>query len=875
MTIEYKNGRVISSGNVPEGLIYIKEYYDDGENYNGCRLFGFLSIESTYNMWGELIKRETIREQRSYFGKNEYHCLLDVTIGERTYTARKVLKMTANEWKDENYKSFHYTQQSFSDNEFDYYRSLISDYIDGYHDYSSGVEISWEDDVIVNHDGYANGFQEKYYSTLKRVDFGTHIEWASRNIEGYYSPSEIHRLARDGWRIPTRYEFEELLHNSRITFSSNFKCGYCNIEHTSGWGGQVVLTLEAAKHNGWWIADDDVRAEQHVGYYLVNNPGGSPQVLRICDNPGNGISFIPAKQSETYSVILVKDKHALRNEIASSSINSHTVKSLHWYDLMEFPNSKVPYFQVQREGRYYFLNKDLNEFPRSGLEGVLYAEKDGNNLRYVDPKHTYDWRRIQDINPWVKVNGKWGKYDWERQTFEIIPQYDNPPVISYNYETNNEEVDRILAIDGKFGIVENGAIILSFIFDEISRIHNDLYACRRNGKWDIYSFSKKEFILSGLGSIESMASRLFKVEKDDQFGVFYAKTQNMYLDIEYDDIEYVGETYFIICDCGYYGVFDYSKGEYILDHKYESIKSYEVSRTNDRVFVAREDGYYGIFSAKRNSFILDTVYDEITIPENSSASYAILKQLTERDGDTVYVYGMFDIPSEIIFVDVAFDNIELISGKYATLEYQHAIGLVDLYTKRIIIECRTVFESIEVNGGDIYVSYCGNKVKYVEGQIPDLMKGFPLLPGINQIGRKPEIVLDYNNIPLSAVLRNSAFTIHQGDMIRIPEHCLVIRQKVKNEDLSPYCYYLAVERNGKPSWLGLGVLLIRDYKNQPIDDFRTKILQMDSLKAVIEYISGKKLYGGSYIVIKKYIVDSSGMPTSELRERSIPTIEMK
>ena len=188
------------------------------------------------------------------------------------------------------------------------------------------------------------------------------------------------------------------------------------------------------------------------------------------------------------------------------------------------------------------------------------------------------------------------------------------------------------------------------------------------------------------------------------------------------------------------------------------------------------------------------------------------------------------------------------------MEYQHALGLVDLYTKRIIIECRTVFESIEVNGGDIFVSYCGNKVKYVEGQIPDLMKGFPLLPGINQIGRKPEIVLDYNNIPLSAVLRNSAFTIHQGDMIRIPEHCLVIRQKVKNEDLSPYCYYLAVERNGKPSWLGLGVLLTRDYKNQPIDDFRTKILQMDSLKAVIEYISGKNYMADHILLLRNTLL---------------------
>lgn len=108
MTIDYKNGRGRVVGEEHQGLIYVAEFYDDGENYQGSKLFGFLSIKSTYNMWGELIERETIRERKSYFGKNEYHCLLDVTIGECTYTARKVLKMTANEWEEEDDKSLYY-----------------------------------------------------------------------------------------------------------------------------------------------------------------------------------------------------------------------------------------------------------------------------------------------------------------------------------------------------------------------------------------------------------------------------------------------------------------------------------------------------------------------------------------------------------------------------------------------------------------------------------------------------------------------------------------------------------------------------------------------------------------------------------------------
>lgn len=292
--------------------------------------------------------------------------------------------MTANEWEEEDDKSLHYTQQSFCDSEFDYYRRLISDYIDGYHDYSSGVEISWKDSVIVNHDGYANGFQEKYYSTLKRVDFGTHIEWASRNIEGYYSPSDIHRLARDGWRIPTRYEFEELLRNSRINFSSNFRCGFCNIEHTSGWGDKVVLTLEEAKHNGWWIVDDDVRAE-HVGYYLVDNPGGTPQVLRICDNPGNGISFIPAKQSETYSVILVKDKQALRNETAS----------------------------------LYFTDEELLVIERQGTDN--YSEDGKTFLNYVGKNHSINSYRVKDGT--LRIDDfafSWNPYDDEDEESDIL-----------------------------------------------------------------------------------------------------------------------------------------------------------------------------------------------------------------------------------------------------------------------------------------------------------------------------------------------------------------------------------------------------------------------------------------------------------------------
>ena len=328
MTIEYTEGRVRIAGEEPQGLIYVSEIYHNGENYHGNKLFGFLSIKSTYNMWGELIERETIRERKSYFGKNEYHCLLDVTIGERTYTAREVLKMTADEWEDENDKSLHYTQQSFSDSKFDYYRSLISDYIDGYHDYSSGVEISWQDSVIVNHDGFANGFQEKYYSTLKSVDFGTHIEWATKHLNDYYAPSDIERLSKFGWRVPTREEFEDLLYNrSAISFSNNYKCGYCNIEQKTGWGDKILLTLESAKHFGFWIQDDDADAG-HVGYYLINSPGRDAQVLRVCEDPNNRISVIPAKQGEKYSVILVKDKTSSPSSIGTeSSYKNHSDES--------------------------------------------------------------------------------------------------------------------------------------------------------------------------------------------------------------------------------------------------------------------------------------------------------------------------------------------------------------------------------------------------------------------------------------------------------------------------------------------------------------------------------------------------------------------
>lgn len=51
MTIDYKNGRGRVVGEEPQGLIYVSEFYDDGENYQGSKLFGFLSIKSTYNMW--------------------------------------------------------------------------------------------------------------------------------------------------------------------------------------------------------------------------------------------------------------------------------------------------------------------------------------------------------------------------------------------------------------------------------------------------------------------------------------------------------------------------------------------------------------------------------------------------------------------------------------------------------------------------------------------------------------------------------------------------------------------------------------------------------------------------------------------------------
>ena len=85
----------------------------------------------------------------------------------------------------------------------------------------------------------------------------------------------------------------------------------------------------------------------------------------------------------------------------------------------------------------------------------------------------------------------------------------------------------------------------------------------------------------------------------------------------------------------------------------------------------------------------------------------------------------------------------------------------------------------------------------------------PILPGANQEGRAPQPVSveKLNTVGVS----NTAFSLHEGDVIKFPEGTpLVVSQKIRNSADSPVAYYVAVERNGKPSWLGIGILTRRD-----------------------------------------------------------------
>ena len=148
----------------------------------------------------------------------------------------------------------------------------------------------------------------------------------------------------------------------------------------------------------------------------------------------------------------------------------------------------------------------------------------------------------------------------------------------------------------------------------------------------------------------------------------------------------------------------------------------------------------------------------------------------------------------------------------------------------------------------------------------------PILPGANQEGRAPQLVSveKLNTVGVS----NTAFALHEGDVIKFPEgNPLVVAQKIRNSTDSPVAYYVAVERNGKPSWLGIGILTRRDANGQPLGKFQAKMINKPSFKEIYEELAGKTIKGGSSVAHKFAVFAQDGTRTEETRERMIPTIE--
>lgn len=152
------------------------------------------------------------------------------------------------------------------------------------------------------------------------------------------------------------------------------------------------------------------------------------------------------------------------------------------------------------------------------------------------------------------------------------------------------------------------------------------------------------------------------------------------------------------------------------------------------------------------------------------------------------------------------------------------------------------------------------------------LSNMPILPGANQEGRAPKQVAveNLNTVGVS----NSAFSLHEGDVIKFPEGSpLVVEQKIRNSADSPKAYYVAVERNGKPSWLGIGILTRRDANGNPLGPFQAKMINKPSFKEIYEDLAGKTIKGGASKPHKFAVFAQDGTRTEETRERLIPSIE--
>lgn len=146
----------------------------------------------------------------------------------------------------------------------------------------------------------------------------------------------------------------------------------------------------------------------------------------------------------------------------------------------------------------------------------------------------------------------------------------------------------------------------------------------------------------------------------------------------------------------------------------------------------------------------------------------------------------------------------------------------------------------------------------------------PLLPGQQN---RPVAQVAADNLK-SIGVSGGAFALHVGDIIKFPdEEPLVVSQKIRETEDSPVAYYVAVERNGKPSWLSVSTLTRRDGHNEPIDAIRKELSYLPSFAEVYNSLRGKSIKCTEMKTVDLAVFENGQRVDGKFQQRPMGVVE--
>lgn len=306
----FNNGILQNTMNTYDGYMAI-ENFSKGYYYHGSPLSGQLYKETSYDIWGRLIERNTFVVKAGLI-KNDYWIKTEEVVGQNIFTARRIYSMSESKWNDmldehDRYCPF----ETFVDSAFSHGRRLICDFIWSKKNSDAAVNISYRelrdsDNLILSN--LVRDARDALFGSLQTVDLGLSVLWASKPIsyKTYYSPEDIPKFQIKGWRIPSYSEIEELMTRCSWVYEKKYSRESFNVESNACSGGYIQIPFNGSRSFGDVVHESDYEGSDAVGCYLFGDERNS-SVLRICYDGANRISVCDTKPGEQYSVILVKD----------------------------------------------------------------------------------------------------------------------------------------------------------------------------------------------------------------------------------------------------------------------------------------------------------------------------------------------------------------------------------------------------------------------------------------------------------------------------------------------------------------------------------------------------------------------------------------